>query len=174
VLVFAAILVPPFFGQRLASRRYIVAVVTATIFTSVLFALWPACGPWTTESLRPTAEQAAVTARLLALKSSAPAVLDLQHTAIVSFPSFHVILAVLSAIALHRVPRVRRWACALAALTSLSTITTGWHYGFDLLGGLAVTAAAWSIARLAVLPDAALRPHQISDSTAEPVRDLAA
>lgn len=174
LLVFAAILVPPFFGQRLASRRYVAAVVVATVLTSVLFALWPACGPWTTQSLQPTAEQAAVSARLLELKSSAPAVLDLQHTAIVSFPSFHVILAVLSAVALNGVPRVRRWAWALATLTSISTITTGWHYGVDVLGGLAVSLAASWIARLAVVPEAAQDPDQLYEPLSEPADSLAA
>lgn len=150
LLVFAAILIPPFFGQRLASRRYILSVIVTTIFTSILFALWPACGPWMTEDLHPSAEQAAITARLLLLKSASVAKLDLEHTAIVSFPSFHVVLAILSAIALNGIPRVRVLAWALAILTCISTITTGWHYGVDLLGGLAVTVAGWALARLVV------------------------
>ena len=174
VLVFAAILVPSFYGGRLASRRYVLAVVVATVFTSMLFALWPACGPWMTEPLQPTLEQAAVTARLTLLKSRAPASLDLQHTAIVSFPSFHVILAVLSAIALNGIPRARRLAWVLAILTCVSTITTGWHYGFDVLGGLAVSAAAWWVARLAILPEAAHHPRQISNTASGPADRLAA
>lgn len=148
LLVFAAILIPPFFGQRLASRRYILSVIVTTVFTSILFALWPACGPWASEGFRPSAEQAAITTRLLLLKSAPIANLDLEHTAIVSFPSFHVVLAILSAIALNGVPRIRLFVWVLALLTCVSTITTGWHYGFDLLGGLAVTASGWSIARL--------------------------
>ena len=154
LLVFAAILVPPFFGQRQAARRYLVAVIMTTVFTSLLFALWPACGPWTTENLHPTPEQAAITVRLLLLKSAPVVSLNLEHTAIVSFPSFHVVLALLSAIALNGVPRARVPIWILAALTCASTITTGWHYGFDLLGGLAVAAAGWSIARLAITPEA--------------------
>jgi hypothetical protein len=98
----------------------------------------------------------------------------LQHTAIVSFPSFHVILAVLSAVALNGVPRVRRWAWALATLTSISTITTGWHYGVDVLGGLAVSLAASWIARLAVVPEAAQDPDQLYEPLSEPADSLAA
>lgn len=173
LLVFAAILVPPLFGQQLASRRYIVAVIVTTIFTSILFALWPACGPWTTEKLHTTPEQAAITARLLLLKSAPMASLNLEHSAIVSFPSFHVVLALLSGIALDRVPRVRLFSRILAALTCVSTITTGWHYGFDLLGGLAVALAGWSIAKRAITAEAGTNRVPVSEPLALPVDDPA-
>ena len=159
LLVLSAILIPPFFGRRIVSRRYLLSVIVAAIFTSVLFALWPACGPWMTENLRPTAEQGAITARLLLLKSAPVARLDFDHTAIVSFPSFHVVLAILSALALKEVRCLRRGAIALAGLTCVSTITTGWHYGFDFAGGVAVAAVAWSIASLGVESESVARTN---------------
>ena len=75
-------------------------------------------------------------AYLIRLKSSAPVELDMNNAGIVSFPSFHVVLAILSAVALSSIRRLRAWAWALAALICISAVTTGWHYGIDILGGL--------------------------------------
>jgi membrane-associated phospholipid phosphatase len=36
----------------------------------------------------------------------------------------------------------------LTVLVCLSTITTGWHYGIDVLGGLAVAAVSIALAGL--------------------------
>ena len=54
------------------------------------------------------------------------------------FPSFHVIWAVLSARALWGFRRLRIPVSMLAGLLSVSTMTTGWHYFVDVLGGLVV------------------------------------
>jgi membrane-associated phospholipid phosphatase len=62
----------------------------------------------------------------------------MQKAGIVSFPSYHVVLAILSAIALSSVRRLRAPAWILAVLVCVSTVLTGWHYGIDVLGGLLV------------------------------------
>jgi membrane-associated phospholipid phosphatase len=136
VLVIAAILAPPFFGHPGASRRFVLGIVFAAVVTAGLTALWPAIGPWTTEGLVPTKQQAAVAAYLMRLKSSSPVDLDMIDAGIVSFPSFHVVLAILSATALASIRRLRGWVWALAGLICISTITTGWHFGIDVIGGL--------------------------------------
>lgn len=56
------------------------------------------------------------------------------------FPSFHVIWAVLSARALWGFRYLPVPVTMLAALISISTMTTGWHYFADVLGGLMI---AW-------------------------------
>ncbi len=142
LLILAALLLPPFVGQPGASRRYLVALVLATFITAVLFALWPAAGPWTSESLVPSELQLQVTRYLALLKSHSRVTMDFGATAIVSFPSFHVVLAILSATALSGISRIRVAAWVFAALTCVSTLTTGWHYGVDLAGGFAVAAMA--------------------------------
>ena len=175
VLVFAAILLPPFYGRTGWSQRYLAAVVVATIFTSALFAKWPACGPWTVEKLQSTSEQTAVTARLLLLKSRPFAAIDLNHTALVSFPSFHIVLAILSAMALNGLPRIRIAAWILAIPTCISTITTGWHYGVDVLGGFVVAAASWWFASLLVKVEPKEEaPDHLYDPVSESAKDLAA
>jgi membrane-associated phospholipid phosphatase len=138
LLILAAVLIPPLCGHADASRRYILGIVLSAVITALVFALWPAAGPWTTESFQPTREQAMVTDYLTLLNSRVPVVLDMQKAGIVSFPSYHVVLAILSALALSSVRRLRAPAWILAVLVCVSTVLTGWHYGIDVLGGLLV------------------------------------
>jgi membrane-associated phospholipid phosphatase len=145
----AALFVPPLMGRAIESRRYLAAVTFAAILTAILFALWPAVGPWTAQAIRPTKSQVGVTSYLLRLKSKAPVDIDERDAAIVSFPSFHVVLAILSATALGSFRRLRTGAWMLAALIGVSTVATGWHYGIDLVGGVLVAAASVVVARWA-------------------------
>lgn len=68
--------------------------------------------------------------------------MDLNDTAIVSFPSFHVALALLSAVALGLIRRLRVLAWILTVLVCISTIAAGWHYGIDVLGGIGVATVS--------------------------------
>jgi membrane-associated phospholipid phosphatase len=92
-----------------------------------------------------------VTAYLTLLNSHVPVVLDMQKAGIVSFPSYHVELAILSAMALSSIRCLRAPAWVLAALVCVSTVLTGWHYGVDVLGGLAVAIITASAVRRIVL-----------------------
>jgi membrane-associated phospholipid phosphatase len=64
---------------------------------------------------------------------------------LITFPSFHVAWALLLTWAF----RGRRWLFAAAvilnSLVVASTMTTGWHYFSDLLGGAAVALAAMAL-----------------------------
>jgi membrane-associated phospholipid phosphatase len=147
-LVLVALLALPFFGYTHAARRFVLGTTVSVMLTAALFALWPAAGPWVTENIAPTKEQIDITAYLIHLKSNAPLEVNLQDAAIISFPSFHVALAILSAVALGSFRRLRLWMGILTVLVCLSTITTGWHYGIDVLGGLAVAAVSIALAGL--------------------------
>jgi membrane-associated phospholipid phosphatase len=162
LLLLAALVVLPFMGRADASRRYVLGIVIAAVITAAAFALWPAAGPWTTEGYRATRDQAQVTTYLAQLKSHAPVSLNMEDAGIVAFPSFHTLLAILSAVALGSIRRLRWPVWILAVLIILSTLTTGWHYLTDVLGGLALAAISLAAAR-AVLPEtppanAALQP----------------
>jgi membrane-associated phospholipid phosphatase len=145
LLILAAILVPTLFGRAVDSRRYVLAVIIAAVVTAALFALWPAAGPWTVEGFAPNRAQVMVTDGLALLKSSKPVPPDVQG-GVVAFPSFHVVLAVLSVVALWNVRWARWFAFVLGMLVCISTITTGWHYLIDVVGGLAVTYPAQALA----------------------------
>jgi len=146
-LILAALLLPPLCGRSDASRRFIVGVFFAGIVTAVLFALLPAVGPWTVEAIAPSAEQARITSYMAALRSPGALALRMDDAGIVSFPSFHVLLAVLIATALGELRWLRIPAWLLAALVVLSTLTTGWHYLTDVLGGLALAALTVFVSR---------------------------
>jgi membrane-associated phospholipid phosphatase len=136
-LILAALFVPPCFERADVSRRFIVRLILGALLTLAVFALCPASGPWTVEHYQPLPEQAAVSAHLLECSPSAAPV-AMGNVALVSFPSFHVIGAMLAAAALTSFRRLRVVAWAVAALVAVSTVTTGWHYGVDVLGGIAI------------------------------------
>ena len=148
-LILASLLVPTLCGRTVDSRRYVLAVLIAAAVTAALFAFWPAAGPWTVEGFAPTKSQAAVVDSLALLKSgqSLPAG---EKSAVVAFPSFHVILAVLSLIAIWNVRWARWFVLILCIMICVSTISTGWHYLIDVIGGLAVTYLAQTIANVAL------------------------
>lgn len=147
LLMLSAILLPPIYGHTVVAHRYITGVVLAAIVTAVLFALVPAAGPWTTEPFQPTHRQADIAAYLTRLKSPGPVQLEPDLGGSVSFPSFHTVLAILSAAALGSIRRLRIPAWGLATLICISTITTGWHYAIDVLAGIVLSIATLWLAK---------------------------
>ena len=148
--VFVALMLPPFLGRETVSRRYLLGIIFGLLLTTGLFAIFPAIGPWTSEALRPTREQMSVASYLTRLKSEPFMIVSFKDAAIISFPSFHVILAILSAHALSKFRRFRILVWLIASLVCASTVTTGWHYGIDVLGGALVAVIALALARIAV------------------------
>jgi membrane-associated phospholipid phosphatase len=141
-----AVMLPTLQGKYRQAQHYIVAVTLGAILTAGMFTMWPAVGPWTVYGYRPLPDQAAAQAYLLALKSPGPVTVNIDIAAIVSFPSFHVALASLSAAALWPYRKFRPVLGALCAGICVSTIATGWHYVIDMVGGLTVTVAAQTMA----------------------------
>lgn len=143
-LLFASVLVPCFCGFPHAARRFVVGVIVALMIGSVLFVFFPAVGPWASEAIAPGKLQIAMGNYLVRLKSGIPMQMDLAFSAIVSFPSEHVAVAILGARALSAIQPLRKWIWPVCILLCCSTITTGWHYGIDVLGGVAVAMlSAW-------------------------------
>jgi membrane-associated phospholipid phosphatase len=142
-LTFFALFVPALLGKMDASRRFVLSVLVAGIITSALFAPMPAAGPWVAHGYHPTPIQAHVEAYLRQLKSRPSINFDLSESGIVSFPSFHVVLAILSISALWEFRLMRPLLVILGAAICVSTVTTGWHYFIDVIGGFLVAAAAY-------------------------------
>ncbi|HTW81827.1 MAG TPA: phosphatase PAP2 family protein [Terracidiphilus sp.] len=145
-MISLSVIIPPILGHANASRRSILAIVLAAIVTVSIFWFLPAAGPWTVQGFQPTIEQSAVTNYLSLLKTHAPFTTDCKTTAIISFPSFHVVLAIVAAAAIGSIRVLRIAAWTLAALICISTITTGWHYGVDVVGGLIIAWASIAVA----------------------------
>lgn len=139
-LILMALFLPVLLGQAARARHYLLSVMIAGGITAVLFAFLPSVGPWFQHTYQPAAGQAKIQAYIEVLKAGQWTQIDQESAGVVAFPSFHVVLATLAASALWPIRRARVPAGLLATLICISTITTGWHYGIDVIGGLAV---AW-------------------------------
>lgn len=136
----------PLLGYRDAGRRFVLGGMIGLLLTIAGFALLPAVGPWTVEGYRPTIDQRAVEKALLAMKAHAIQYPAASATGIVGFPSFHTVLAILSAYAIWPIRSIRWPGTILAVGICVSTLTTGWHYGVDVVAGAAVALVAQRMA----------------------------
>lgn len=96
----------------------------------------------------PSAAQLRCQDLLLTLRSGGIHVLDLNESGIVCFPSFHTLLAIVSCVALWSIKPLRIPAAVLASCVVFATLTTGWHYLVDVVGGLLLTLLSIAAARL--------------------------
>lgn len=113
----------------------------ASILTIVALAFLPAIGPWTVFAIQPTQEQKIVQTTILGLRSAVQYP-PLLTGAIVSFPSYRVVLALLAAAALWSFRKARLCIAIVTLLICVSTITTGWHYISDVIGGIALAVVS--------------------------------
>lgn len=142
----AALIVSVFEGKREPAQRLVIAYAVAALTTIAVFALYPAAGPWTVYPFKASADQLLVQSTLALLKTSGPLRQDIAHCGLVAFPSFHVAQCILTAIAFWHSRWLRVPAAILAILMCISTVTTGWHYVIDVIGGLTVATFAQIVA----------------------------
>lgn len=148
-MLLAAVLLPAMAGKLHASQTFLAANLIAFAVAVPIFALVPAIGPWSYYHLAATLEQEQCQALLLGLRSLGPYTVDGQGAGIVCFPSFHVVWAILSAQALSAIRPLRIASMVLAGMVVVSTMTTGWHYFSDVLGGVALAAfSIWAAEEL--------------------------
>lgn len=147
-LIVLAILLPPLLGKTRRFKEYIVACIVSVLVAFPLFAVFQAQGTWVHYGYAPAINQDEYLRTFAALKREPHYVMDLDYSrGLIMFPSFHTILAVLSAVAVASVPYVRWLAGVWAALIVISTVTTGTHYVVDVLAGLAVAGVAAAAAK---------------------------
>jgi hypothetical protein len=147
-LLAVAAFAPALMGKMKHAREFLLANLVAFAMGVPLFALLPAVGPWSYFHLAPDPAQAACWAQLLSLRLSGPYMFQEQAAGVVCFPSFHVIWAILCAAALWGFRSIRIPIALLSTMIIASTLTTGWHYFSDVLGGIAVAAISMAIARI--------------------------
>jgi hypothetical protein len=123
--------------------------------TMLLFALFPAAGPWVHDAVAAKAASFPVTG-FAGLRSGAMRVVDLLQTeGIVVFPSFHAFYVVVLCYVHRGQPRLFGAALAINAVMLLSLPVPGGHYLADVIAGLAVAAlsiAAWTAPAWAASP----------------------
>src|SRR5579872_4438935 len=138
----ASLLVPALVGRRAEAWRLIAANGIAFAVAAPVFVLFPAVGPWVTYHFAPTHAQALCEQSILSLRSGGP----ITYGGMVCAPSFHAIWGVLAASGFWSFKWLRLPAAMLASLMVASALTTGWHYGVDVVMGLAIAAFSLSIA----------------------------
>lgn len=126
-------------GERRPLEEFILRMFVGLLITAAIFAVMPAKGPFAVFGLQPTGTQANYLHHLEGLRSGELRDVSLRATeGLVTFPSFHTTSAILLALAVWHRRRLFVAFAALNAVVILGTVTTGWHYFADVLGGIAV------------------------------------
>jgi membrane-associated phospholipid phosphatase len=146
-LIVAGVMLPAITYRWTAVKELIVGTSIATILGAGMFALCPAIGPWVVYHFAPSTQQKTCETLFLNLRMPTVHVLSPDDTGIICFPSFHVLLAILSCIALCSIKPLRIPTIIVGSCVAISTLTTGWHYIADVLGGLTLAVVAVLIAR---------------------------
>ena len=144
-MMLLAILLPPLLGKRKAAERYILANALGFVIGLPFMVLLPAIGPWVAWHFAPSLSQGICEASILTLRRGAIPT-DGLFGATVCLPSFHTFWALLSAQALWPFRLLRYPAAVLAALIVASTLTTGWHYGVDVIAGILLASLCTALA----------------------------
>jgi PAP2 superfamily len=134
-LLLGAIFLPALVGKKEVAQRFLLANAFAFVLAIPCMVMLPAVGPWVGWHFAPTHLQQACQASIESLRRGSIPNSDF-FGGIICFPSFHVFWALVSAHALQPFRFLRYPAIVAAGLVVLSTMTTGWHYGIDVIGGI--------------------------------------
>jgi hypothetical protein len=134
-LVLCAIFLPALLGKKEAAQRFVLSNAFSFVLALPLMIFLPAVGPWVGWSFPPDKLQMACEATIHALRHGSLDIHD-NFGGIVCLPSFHAFWAIVSAQALFPFRYLRYPAIIVAGLITISTVTTGWHYGVDVMAGI--------------------------------------
>lgn len=135
-----------FKGWQSRNRELLRIAIASTVITLAVFHSLPALGPFFYYSVAPKLEPLLHLPYLRAGTALTLTPLDLQG--LISFPSFHTVMAI-TFVYVHRGQgNLTRIIAVLNATMLLATIVCGAHYLVDLLGGLAVAAVSIAFVRV--------------------------
>ena len=131
--------------DRRQLQAFVLQFMFAGLLTTIIFFLWPAEGPFAAYGYESRPDQQRFLEHFHALRSGRFHRVSLnQLEGLITFPSFHTAWALLVAWGF----RNHRWLCVpmliLNVMVVISTLTTGWHYGCDVIGGILVAVIAAS------------------------------
>lgn len=149
-LLAAGALLLPLAGRPARARATLLAYVGSVALAAPVMALVHALGPWAVHGYPAADVQLEYVRELTALKAAGPFPFDTTRiTGVVTFPSFHALLAGLAGWALAPVRGAGPVAVVVATGIVLATVATGWHYVADVVGGLIIAAVAVALAQRA-------------------------
>jgi hypothetical protein len=148
-LVLLAIFLPALTGKREAAQKFVLANALSFVVALPFMLFFPAIGPWVGWHFPPSALQQQCALTIYELRQGSMIIKD-NFGGIVCLPSFHVFWAVVSAHALFPFRLLRYPAMLLAAFITIGTMTTGWHYGVDVLAGLLMALICTYLANLII------------------------
>lgn len=125
-----------FTGDRLNLEGFVRQFLLSTLVCAVVFGIAPAAGPFAAYGYEPNATQARYLTHLHELREGIRTVVTWRGAeGLITFPSFHTCWAILLAWSVRG-----RWVTLVPsvivnAAVVVSTLTTGWHYFADVLGG---------------------------------------
>jgi membrane-associated phospholipid phosphatase len=127
------------FDDGIALRKFMLRFMVCALITAGLFQWFPAAGPFTSQGYQPTGSQAHYLAHFRAMRDGATLALRWKEVeGLITFPSFHATWAILLALAYWRRRVLFPLFAALNLAVVVSTLTSGWHYLTDVLGGIVV------------------------------------
>ncbi|MGH7138097.1 MAG: phosphatase PAP2 family protein, partial [Pirellulales bacterium] len=130
-------------NDRRRLSGFVLAFMVAALTAAGLFVVLPAEGPFARFGFEPTPDQATFLEHFRSLRDGARTVVPLRaNEGLITFPSFHVAWAILLCWAFRGRRLLFAAVVVLNALVVASTMTTGWHYFADVLGGAVVALAA--------------------------------
>lgn len=138
----------PLSGMAARNQELLACFAVSMVPTLILFALFPAACPWVYFDAKP-GFIAVHWIDLQALRAGALPALDLQRIhGLVTFPSYHAVMAVLLAYA-ARGTRFMFLSGVVNGLMLLALLSEGGHYLVDLIAGVAVALGTIAVVRLA-------------------------
>lgn len=120
-------------------QEFVLQFMLAGLLTTAVFFVLPAAGPFVAYGYELRPDQQRFLTHFESLRSGQFHHVSLNHLeGLITFPSFHTAWALLLAWGFRHY-RLLRWPLlVLNLMVVFSTLTTGWHYGADVVGGTLV------------------------------------
>jgi len=148
-LLTLALVLPPILGRNRYITHFFSSLIISTFIGFILFYYYQAEGPWLHYGYEPQLNQNLFNKTYTDLRVSPFYVIDPSYgNGLVCFPSFHTILAIISAYALTSIPWIK-WIAYFQSLSIiLGTLSTGTHYIIDVLVGIVIAFSSILISEI--------------------------